>query len=386
LRSAWLVLVSLAAVPLGCDDDLVLPVPDAAIDAHASDAHANDATLPDAGAPDAIADVVYLDGPLPCDAGGPCFAPPVALVTGQSPPPTMLAVDATNVYFSNGHAVDECAIGGCGSAATTLWSSTVFYVSGIAAAIGNVYFTANTQYIAYCPATGCTNGVPTNLLSTLNAQFQGLAADDQNVYWNGNGAGIHACALGGCNETPFTYATPPNAYGLGIDDQFIAWTSQDVYVDVCPKSGCSGAPLVLTSTSWVGPVAVGGGVVYWIDQGQPNGGRNVPITQRTNGAVLACAATGCGGKPTVLATYPLWLGGGAIAADASGVYWSLEDISGTFGEIAGCAAGGCGGSPTVYATTTSTNQRLASPAIAVDAANVYWVDPGVGGVFQTPRK
>ena len=357
---------------------------DAAPDAHASeavDAQPEDATAP----PDApVFDAAYLDGPIPCDAGGPCFAPPLALVTGQSSPPKLLAVDATNVYFTDGHAVNECAKGGCNDAPTTLWSSTYFYIQGIAAVVGNVYFTANTQYIASCAASGC-NDTPTNLLTTLSAQFYGFAADSQNVYWNG--AGIHACALAGCNETPFTYASPPNnTYGLGVDDQFIAWAEQGASVEVCPKSGCGSGPLALASSSWSGPVAVAAGIVYWIDEGQPNGGRNVPITQRTNGAVLACAATGCGGKPTVLASYPLWLGSGAIAADASGVYWSLEDVSGTFGEIVGCASGGCGGAPTVYATTMSDNQwNLPTPGLAIDATNVYWTDPVARAVLQTPR-
>jgi len=358
--------------------------PDAADAAHTSDAAADaqphDATAP----PDAsVFDAPYLDGPVPCDAGGPCFAPPLALATGQSPPPKLLAVDATNVYFTDGHAVKECTIGGCGDAPTTLWSSTYFFIQGIAAAIGNVYFTAGTQYIASCGASGC-NDTPTNLLTTLNTQFSGFAADDQSVYWNG--AGIHACALGGCNETPFTYASPPNAYGLGVDDEVIAWSEQSTTIVVCPKPGCSGGPLTLAQSDWVGPIAIGAGIVYWIDQGQPNGGHKVPITQRTNGAVLACAATGCGGKPTVVASYPLWLGSGAIAADATGVYWSLEDVSGTFGEIVGCASGGCNGAPTVYATTKSNQQwNLPTPGLAIDATNVYWTDPAAGAVLETPR-
>ncbi len=378
-------LVLLACVALAACGDLAPDgTSDAAPDEHALDGgDAFDATLDAGPAPEAAADAPYLDGPVPCDAGGACFATPLALVTGPSHP-TLIAVDATNVYFTDGDAVNECAIGGCNDAPTTLWSSTYFYVEGLAAAVGNVYFTAGTQYVASCAAGGC-NDKPTNLLTTLSTQFYGFAADDQNVYWDG--AGIHACALAGCNETPFTYATPAiESIGLGIDDQWIAWAESGGSVDVCPKSGCASALVAIASSTWAGPVAVAAGIVYWVDQGQPNGGRNVPITKRTNGAILACAATGCGGKPTVLASYPLWLGSGAIVADAKGVYWSLEDVSGTFGEIAGCAASGCSGAPAVYATTMSKSTwKLPTSGLAIDAANLYWTDYAAGAVFQTPR-
>ena len=333
------------------------------------------------GAPTARRRPPYLDGPLPCDAGGPCFPPPVVLVSGQPKPPTLLAVDTTHVYFTDDWGIFECGLGGCNQTPTTLWSSTHFYIEGIAVSNGSVYFPAGAQYVASCATSGC-NQTPTNLLSTLNTHFYGFAADALDVYWAGDSA-VQACSLGGCNEAPYTYATPPNTEALGVGDGFVAWTQEDTMVAVCPKGGCVGAPLVLaTNQWWASAIAVANGVVYWIVMGQANGGHNVPISKYTNGAVVACAVTGCGGNPTVLASYPLWLGGGAIVADATSVYWSTEDISGTFGEIVGCPSSGCNGAPKVYATT---HTKAPTRGVALDPSNVYWTDQGLAAVLATAR-
>jgi hypothetical protein len=351
---------------------------DGSVDASVSDALA----WPDAAD---VVDAPYLDGPLACDAGGPCFAPPTILAANASPPPLLLAVDAVNVYWEDRHDVEACAIAGCNGSPTTLWSSTYFGIAGIAATQSSVYFTAGSQYIASCAATGC-NDTPTNLLSTLNTAFGSLAADSQNVYFNDESSPA-TCALSGCNEAPTLYASPSNIEGLAIDATYIAWIEEGDSIEVCLKSGCNGAPTTLaTSPSGAHSIAVANGVVYWASMGQADGGRNVPISKYSNGAVVACAATGCGGNPTVLASYPVWLGAGGIAADATGVFWSTEDVSGTFGEIVGCAATGCGGAPKVYATThTLSNDREPTPGVAIDATNVYWTDQGLGAVLMTPR-
>lgn len=357
--------------------------PDASAEGGLVDAHVADAFAPFGDAD--VIDAPYLDGPLACDAGGPCFAPPIVLAEGESPPPTVIAVDATNVYWANDHAIEACAITGCNESPATLWSSTYFWITHIAAAQSSVYFNASGQYIASCSGAGC-NDTPTNLLSTLSTTFRSLVADSQNVYFT-DGSSPAACALSGCNETPSLYATPLNLETLAVDATTIAWVEEDDTIAVCPKSGCSGAPTVLANSPYgASSIAVANGVVYWIALGQANGGHNVPITKYSNGAVLACAATGCGGNPTVLVSYAAWLGGGAIVADATGVYWSTEDVSGTFGEIVGCAATGCNGAPKVYATTKSLpNERTPTPGIAIDATNVYWTDQGLGAVLETPR-
>ena len=103
--------------------------------------------------------------------------------------------------------------------------------------------------------------------------------------------------------------------------------------------------------------------VYWIDRGTPAGGGKEPLSSIANGQVLKCPVTGCGNAPTVLASYPTWLGAGALAVDGTDVYWSMEDVSGMWGQIVRCAMGGCGGAPVPLASTaTHLSQRSASPS------------------------
>jgi hypothetical protein len=107
------------------------------------------------------------------------------------------------------------------------------------------------------------------------------------------------------------------------------------------------------------------------------------------GMVLACAKSGCGTAPTVLASRlyaPI-----AVATDGIDVYWTEAGgyfaagapVTGT-GLVRKCAVRGCGNAPTNVAT------GLTSPgAIALDDANVYWTEGGTaadaGKIWKAPK-
>ena len=107
------------------------------------------------------------------------------------------------------------------------------------------------------------------------------------------------------------------------------------------------------------------------------------------GMILACAKSGCGATPTVLAgglDAPI-----AIATDGINVYWTEVGpdylaggpVTGT-GLVRKCAVTGCGNAPTDVAT------GLTSPgAIALDDANVYWTEMGTtadgGKIWKAPK-
>jgi hypothetical protein len=136
--------------------------------------------------------------------------------------------------------------------------------------------------------------------------------------------------------------------------------------DVSVKSPCEAAPCqptVLasgTNPSTAGGLVVDSTNVYWLDS--------------ASGQVLACAKTGCGLAPTVLASGQG--GPSGIAISGGTVYWTNM----TAGSVASCAVGGCAKSPTQVAS------GLVSPGgIAVDASNVYWVETGkTGNVASCP--
>ena len=326
----------------------------------------------------------YPDGPLACDAGGPCVPSPTVLADHQSP--SLITVDPSNVYWTNTGTTRQilsCATGGCGDAPSVLWSTSYFSIPGLAVEGGNVYFPALPGgYIATCALTGC-NGAPTNLATNVEA-IAAFVADGTNAYWNGGGP-IQACALGGCSSATTLFSSPLYAsswVGIAVDASNVYWSDGWSHVYSCPKSGCVGPPTVLAQgLSLPGPIAVDGERVYWIEMGTTPGLKNVGQTY-SNGSVKACAHNGSDHGTTVLATYPTWLGGGAMAADASGVYWSTEDASTTFGEIVGCASSGCGGTPKIYGVTSTKRPTL---GVAVDAAHVYWTDEGLGEVLTTPK-
>jgi hypothetical protein len=82
---------------------------------------------------------------------------------------------------------------------------------------------------------------------------------------------------------------------------------------------------------------------------------------------MQCAAAGCSGAPTVLASGRAAPQG--IAVRGGTVYWVDHDG----GTLAACAVGGCGGAPTTLAS------GLLDPTeIAVDGAHVYVAEYGTG--------
>jgi hypothetical protein len=114
---------------------------------------------------------------------------------------------------------------------------------------------------------------------------------------------------------------------------------------------------------------------YWVSLGVRVGGGKAPVQEYTGGEVVSCPLSGCGSSPTVLASYASWLGSSALTSDGAALYWSAEDVSGSFGQIVRCAITGCGGSPEVLATTSG---RSPSTGIAVDATHLYWTDAAAG--------
>lgn len=343
-----------------------------------------------------------------CVAGA-CGVAPTLLASGQSP--ASLAVDATNVYWVNelkqpagsaGHSqVMRCAIAGCNDRPATLWDG-LYPVGSLFVEQGGVWWPTGpgglvsapygqNPNVLSCAVGGCA-GTPTSLL-TSRGNIQAFTADATRAYWASVDGNVSACSLSGCGGLPTTIFTDSYmVLAVAVNTAGVYWADEGPGLWSCPLTGCTAAgPTKLAAVNGLAEVlAVDERRVFWIDPGSSVGGGKIgPVTQYLNGAVLECPIAGCNGSPTVLATYPSWLAGGALALDATDVYWSTEDGSGRYGEIVRCAIAGCGGKPTPLAITTgrsTTNPNAwAAQGLAVDATHVYWSDLGRGAVMMMAK-
>jgi hypothetical protein len=172
---------------------------------------------------------------------------------------------------------------------------------------------------------------------------------------------------GGCGD-PMT--DPHNCGGCGADCDGGA----------CEAGACVATPAGVLATGQLAPIAIAadGTNVYWLTAGvTDNVGK---LGTKVFGAqVLACAATGCGNHPTVLATYPpaggLIAGGtprstAAIAVDTTRVYWTDQE------SVRSCAIIGCACTPTTIALGLSQ-----PPGVTAAGCNVYWTEWAHGSPY-----
>ncbi|HEY6459074.1 MAG TPA: hypothetical protein VIY73_02955 [Polyangiaceae bacterium] len=167
---------------------------------------------------------------------------------------------------------------------------------------------------------------------------------------------------GGCGD-PLT--DPHNCGACGVDCDGGA----------CDAGTCAAMPAGALATGQLGPIAIAadGTNVYWLTTGAQDSFGKAGV-KAFGAQVLACAATGCGNRPTVLATYAPQFGIGpptggtptsvaAIAVDATRVYWTDQQ------SVHACALGGCGCAP-----TTIVASFWQPPGVAAAGGRVFWTE------------
>ena len=330
-------------------------------------------------------------GTSACVAGF-CSAAPIVLASGTTP--DLVAVGAADFYWSTqtpSSTIMDCPLGGCVGQPTVFWSGPAS-VDALSVENDMVVWPAQAGLgpiesgVVACSIAGCGTG-PTILVQLPNLEIYGFGADTATTYFTLGS--LDSCAIVGCGGTPKVLMPYPDggsngAGALAVGGGNLVWIDETGTLSTCPTSGCVGAPVVIgTASQRTMVLAVDAHDVYWIDPGEP-----VPpktFGPNTHGAIRACPLSGCpAGGSTVLAAYPTWLSGAALAVDGSNLYWTTEDGAGDYGEVVRCSLGGCGGKPTPLATT-DTRQRVATRGLALDATNVYWTDPGTGQVLTLPK-
>ena len=230
--------------------------------------------------------------------------------------------------------------------------------------------------------------------------------------------GVHSCTADTCGTTDAILhpsAAPGTVQGVAFDGQTVAWSDR-VGVNAgqvlsCPIGACTSPTVLINGQIAPLGVALHGGSVFWIDQGNGNQNGNVAFGIKTGGSFTQVSAVL--NLPTGLAvdaTYVYWteqLAAGRIlrcpyaagycpspidAAAAAGplgrplditlgggrMYWSNADT----GSILSCPTPGCGSAPPrVHATG-----RQGLRHVAVNATCLFWTDDTAGGsVLRVPR-
>ena len=348
-------------------------------EAHASDAGTVDAGTGDAGTGDA--DLGPGDASA-CGSGERTLAS-----TGQNQP-TGLAIDANNVYWTDGESVRKVPL--CGGKPTLLASdSATFGAGALAVDSGHLYW-LTSSYAADGGASESTvvkmrisGGAPITLAAAQAPSW--LVVDSTSAYWTDIGVDDSDCTVmkvpitGGAATTLVSGQVSPDGIGgLALDAAYVYWTTggpatatNGGAVVKAPIGG--GAPTTLATGQYPGALAVDDTHVYWVNTlcAPPNDGG----AECTENAIVSVPLGG--GAPTTLASGEGQ--GEQIALDAVNVYWTTSSRDNSqFGMGPVLVVPKAGGTPATLASG-----QYDPTGIAVNENSAVWLSAGLSNAQGT---
>ena len=302
--------------------------------------------------------------------GGTCnrgVCQPVVLATTVSP--LGVAVDATNVYFSQPGGITKVAAGG-GAASSVISASPGLAMSADA---NNIYFQNNLAELRPDGTTGFTTKRVSKLggaATILGAGGSGpIGFDADHLFWaertvSAGPIAIHSVAIAGSTVVDLATFTASTSYGVAVDATNVYFDDVGALYSV-PKAGGT-TTTVISGRSNLGFLQVDTSYVY--------------VLENPPGAIQVTKVPVAGGIATVIGTLPRTLlsSSEVLAIDAENVYFTAADTV-TFPANGICSvvlsvpiAGG-----PIRKLAVDQPDRIR--AIAVDGTSVYWSGVAAGG-------
>ena len=317
------------------------------------------------------------------------------VMTGGLPVPWQVAVDSSNIYWTQRGNVDSAGniISGTGAIVKMNIATGVMttLASGLSDPIGIDVDSVYVYWTEY--ATGTTGagsvkkisisgGVSTTLASGLSSPW-GIVIDSANVYWAENtssGAIKKVSTSGGSITTLASGLIWP--FAVAVDSTSVYWSEEPSNGGSVKKIAITGGtPTVLaTSTSSPQYLAVDATSVYYTEYGTEDASGNI---NASSGSLKKVSISG--GTPTTLATglnYPK-----GVAVTAANVYfteWGSSVGSVKYVPLAGGTATPV--SITLANGSTAPATGLNAPySVAVDTGGtyVYWTESGSGSIKRS---
>jgi len=231
-----------------------------------------------------------------CFQGGSCL-----VVTAPTAGANAIAVDSTSVYWVTNESVMKAPL--TGGTPTTLFSGTYGPLLGLALDATNVYWTNSNGTVMSVPLGG---GTPVTLASG-QAEPESIALYGANLYWvDWNSGNLMTLPLGMDAGAPVILAAAGQVYALAAGPTGVYWASGYYGVGMGRVSGLAlgGSSVTLLASGLTNPssIAATASSVYFSDQG----------------AIMTVAPDG--GTPATLVADPGEPG--AIALDATNLYWA----------------------------------------------------------------
>jgi hypothetical protein len=299
---------------------------------------------------------------------------PVMIASGQSRP-NAIAIDETDVYWTNRDGGTVMKAPKCGGPVTEL-ASAQDTPTALALDATNVYWTTEG---GFSEATGAVQWTPKSMTSVTplaSDQFapQALAADGVDAFWINApveyGGGLWRVPIAGGAAVQLAPAEGTSA-ALALSGATVYWaTNQSDDVKATPQAG--GATITLSTGPGTGVTALAtdASSIYWCSAG-------TPTLSYQDGSIMKAPLAG--GTAVALASNQAIPHG--IAVEDEHVYWVNHGSVGynsTSGSVMKVST--LGG-----AATTLASSQGAPRAIAVDATDIFWVNTFEGTVLRLSK-